>query len=191
MFLSGVSREEINKTFADLLTILQNPDPEVELDVANSLWARKGLEFNEAFISQNRDFYDAEITALEFSDPEAAGVINDWVREQTGEKIYGIVEPPINPETILFLINAFYFKSSWSEEFDPEQIRKISFNLPDGKEKEHPVMFKNDDFEYLETDLFQAARLPYGESEWIAMTLFLPAGDITLEHFLMELDEEK
>ncbi|MFO8191622.1 MAG: serpin family protein [Bacillota bacterium] len=190
MFLTGMSGEEINKAFADLLTILQNPDPEVELAVANSLWTRKGLEFNETFIKRNRDFYEAEITDLDFSNPDAAGVINDWVREKTNQKIDGIVEPPINPETILFLINALYFKGTWAEEFDPDQTREIPFKLPDGTTKEHPVMFKNGELEYLENDLFQAVRLPYGKNERIAMTLFLPAGDLTLEQILSELDKK-
>ncbi|HED24616.1 MAG TPA: serpin family protein [Firmicutes bacterium] len=188
LHLAGMSGEEINEAFAGLLTILHNPDPEVELALANSLWAREDVEFKETFINQNRNFYDAEISVLDFSDPDAAALINEWIREKTGQKIDGIVEPPVNPDTILFLINALYFKGAWSEPFNPDQTREISFNLPDGTTMEHPVMFRTGLFEYLETDLFQAVRLPYGENERIAMTVFLPSGEINPGQFISGLN---
>jgi serine protease inhibitor len=189
LLLQGMTMDEVNAAFADLLTILQNPDPNVELAVANSLWAREGISFNEDFINRSRDYYGAELTELNFDDPGSADTINHWVKENTRNKIDGIVEPPINPETILFLINAIYFKGEWSEPFDPELTSAATFNLPDGNSKEHPFMFQNDDFDYLETDLFQAVRLPYGKNERVGMYLFLPAATVGLEEFQAGLNK--
>jgi serine protease inhibitor len=189
LLLQGMTMDEVNAAFADLLTILQNPDPNVELAVANSLWAREGISFNEDFINRSRDYYGAELTELNFDDPGSADTINHWVKENTRNKIDGIVEPPINPETILFLINAIYFKGEWSEPFDPELTSAATFNLPDGNSKEHPFMFQNDDFDYLETDLFQAVRLPYGKNERVGMYLFLPAAAVGLEEFQAGLNK--
>jgi serine protease inhibitor len=189
LLLQGMTMDEVNAAFADLLTILQNPDPNVELAVANSLWAREGISFNEDFINRSRDYYGAELTELNFDDPGSADTINHWVKENTRNKIDGIVEPPINPETILFLINAIYFKGEWSEPFDPELTSAATFNLPDGNSKEHPFMFQNDDFDYLETDLFQAVRLPYGKNERLGMYLFLPAAAVGLEEFQAGLNK--
>ncbi len=188
--LEGMSRNEVNEAFADLLTILQNPDPDVELDVANSLWSREDIKFNEDFIKRSREYFKAEIESLDFDDPGAANVINNWVKEQTRNTIEKIVEPPINPDTILFLINAIYFKGEWSEQFDPEQTREIPFTLPDGSITEHPVMMQKNDYRYLESDLFQAVNLPYGQNERISMYIFLPAEDVGLDGLYKELDAE-
>ncbi len=188
--LTGMSREEINEAFADLLTILNNPDPDVELAVANSLWAREGIDFYDDFLQRSREYFNAEISALDFDDPSSADTINSWVDEQTRGAIEEIVEPPINPLTVLFLINAIYFKGEWSEPFDPERTRDIPFTLPDGSRENHPVMFREDDFSSLENDLFQAAKLPYGENERVSMYLFLPAQEVGLTGFYDELNAE-
>ncbi len=188
LLLQGMSMDEINAAFADLLTILENPDPEVELAVANSLWAREGVDFNEDFLQRNRDYYKAEIAELDFSDEDAADQINAWVKEKTRDKIEEIVEAPIAQETILFLINAIYFKGEWSEPFDTELTREIPFNLPDGSQKNHPVMFRKYDFRYLENDLFQAVSLPYGKNERVSMYIFLPAEGVKLEELYEDMN---
>lgn len=97
LLLEGMNREDANSAFADLLTILQNPDPKVEIDTANSLWARHGVSFYEDFLQRISDNFKAETAELDFDDPGAADVINSWVKEQTRDKIDGIVEPPIDP----------------------------------------------------------------------------------------------
>jgi serine protease inhibitor len=188
LMLEGMSMEEVNEAFADLLTILQNPDPKVELAVANSLWAREGIAFNEDFLKRNEDYFGAEVAELDFNDAGAAEAINDWVKEKTRNKIDGIIDPPIKPETVLFLINAIYFKGEWSDPFDPDMTGNRDFNLPDGSVKEIPVMIKNDDFRYLETDDYQAVSLPYGKNERVSMYIFLPARDSSLEQLYGEMN---
>jgi serpin B len=114
---SGFSLEELNRAYADLKASLQNPDPKVQLEIANSLWARQGLTFKQDFINRNKQFFEAEMTALNFDDPGAAGTINSWVKDKTKGKIDKIVDQ-ISPDSIMFLINAIYFKGKWSKEFD-------------------------------------------------------------------------
>jgi len=188
LHFKDMSREEVNEAFADLLSILKNPDPKVEMAIANSLWAREGIDFKEDFLGRNEEFFKAEVAELDFDDPEAVDIINSWVEENTGGKIEDIIEPPINPLTVLFLINAIYFHGEWSEQFDPALTEEIPFTLPGGDEKEHPVMFQDNDFSYLETDLFQAVRLPYGDEERIGMYVFLPGEEASLEGFYDQLD---
>ncbi len=190
LLLEGMSMDEVNEAFADLLTVLENPDPKVELAVANSLWGRAGIEFNEDFLERNREYFKAEIDALDFDDPAAADRINSWVKEKTKDRIDGIVEPPINPETILFLINAIYFNGEWSTPFDEDNTRDVSFNLPGGTAKNHPLMFRYSDFHYLENELFQAVRLPYGKNERVSMYVFLPAAGSGLDQLYEHLTAE-
>lgn len=119
--LKGMSLEEINEACADLRTILQNPDPKVELAIANSLWARLGVDFYEGFMQRNSDYYGAEIASLDFDLPDAAATINKWVEQQTRGKIQDLIEPPIDSDTVLFLLNAIYFQGDWSKPFDAKR----------------------------------------------------------------------
>jgi len=185
-----MSLEDVNQAFADLLTILNNPDPDLELAVANSLWAREGVDFNEDFLARNSDYYRAKISALNFDNPDSADIINSWVDEQTRGAIEDIVEAPISPDTILFLINAIYFKGEWTEQFDPDLTRDMPFYRPDQTDSEHPIMFQSGDFAYLENELFQAVSLPYGESERFSMYVILPSEEVGLSGFYQEMNAE-
>lgn len=180
----------INRAFADLQSILRNPDPKVELAVANSLWSRQGVNFNEDFLQRNRDYFAAEINALDFNLPEAVPTINRWVEKQTRGKIKEIVEEPVDPRTFLFLINAIYFNGAWSDEFNPKMTREIPFELPGGTGKNHPVMFREGTYRYFQGEGFEAVSLPYGENRRVSMTVFLPAPENSLADFYRELTPE-
>jgi serine protease inhibitor len=182
-----MSREEINAAFADLRTILVNPDPKVQLAIANSLWFREGEDFNDDFLQRNRDFYMAQIEALDFSRDDAAATINRWVEQQTNNKIKDLIAGPIDPMSVLFLINAIYFKADWQEPFDPKLTREIKFTLPNGSRINHPVMFRNDEFRYLDGEGFQAVALPYGKNGRLSMYVFLPDEGQDLDNFYNNL----
>ena len=187
--LKGMSIEEANEAFRDLLTVLENPDPKVKLTVANSLWGREGYIFNEDFLKRNKDYYRAEVNYLDFSDAKAADTINSWVLKKTGGHIEEIVTPPIDPATVLFLINAIYFKGEWAAPFDEENTRDHKFTAAGGSASDVPTMFASDRFDYQENDLFQAVKLPYGKNERVSMHLFLPNEDKSLAEFYDELNQ--
>src|SRR5713226_1133793 len=64
--LQGMSLSELNQANAALRAILENPDPKVQLAIANSLWARKTVPFEPAFLKRNQEFYGAEVVNLDF-----------------------------------------------------------------------------------------------------------------------------
>jgi len=180
--------EELNTGFAGLLKILNDLDSEVELNVANSLWVRKGIGFNEDFLQRNRDYFKAKVAELDFSGAEAASTINNWVCENTRNRFDSIVDPPISDNSMLLLINTMYFRGQWSIPFLKSMTRDETFNLTGGKVKKHPTMYSVGDFYYLKNDLFQAIKLPYGENERVNMYVYLPALDKGLEGFCGELN---
>jgi serine protease inhibitor len=186
--LEGMDLQNINTSYAQLRLRLQTAAPEVQLSIANSLWARAGVPFKPNFLDHNRTFYDAEITALDFNAPEAADIINRWVEANTNGKIQKMVQPPINPQTVMFLINAIYFKGVWQLEFDKSNTRDHPFQLTDGGQKPVPTMFRTDDYLYYEGENFQAVSLPYGEEGQISMYVFLPSPASDLPRFSQKLD---
>lgn len=51
-------------------------DPHVHFNVANSVWHRRELVFNEAFLRDNQRYYKATVTGLDFGVPGSVGRIN-------------------------------------------------------------------------------------------------------------------
>lgn len=187
--LEGMSLEEINQANAALELALENADPEVQLAIANSLWSREGVSFNPDFLQRNRDFYSAEVASLDFTNPNAIATINNWVSRNTQEKIPEIIRE-INPNAVLFLINATYFKGNWTTPFNAELTSDRPFTLLDGSQKQHPTMTQSGRYAYLENDQFQAISLPYGESKRLSMYVFLPRESSDLSAFQQSLTAE-
>lgn len=179
--VSDLSLAQLDSAHAQLRELLTSPNSDVALNIANSLWARQGLPFDTAFLARNQSYFDAEITNLDFDDPASPGVINDWVSDKTAKKIPSIVDR-ISPQTILFLINAIYFKGTWTYTFDKKLTQDRVFHHPSG-DRQHPLMYMGDEFFYLDGDGFQAMRLPYGKSQRFGMYVFLPDPDGTLDEF--------
>ena len=109
LHLNGLSVEEINQSYQKLVNALLSVDPKVIMKIANSIWYRDTFYVEDDFLSVNKTYYDAEVTGLDFTDPASVDVINNWVSDKTHEKIDEIIDQ-IDPENVMFLINAVYFK---------------------------------------------------------------------------------
>ena len=178
----GMGLEEINQASADLIKTLNSADPKVTLAIANSLWARNGVKFKEDFLARNRDYFGAEIAALNFADPAAKVTINNWVSKSTRGKIPSIIEQ-IDDDLVLLLINAIYFKGQWSKRFEEKLTKTQPFYLLSGSQKPTPMMSQSGDFLYYRGDKFQAVRLPYGKGD-TGLYLFLPDKESSLKQLL-------
>jgi len=187
--LQGMNLSEINSSYAALKKLLENPDANVQLTIANSLWGNQNTSFKSDFLKRNQDIYNAEITSLNFQDVEAPNIINKWVKDNTQGKINKIVDQ-IQPDQVLFLINAIYLKGKWSNEFDKSQTATLPFYLASGKQKEHPMMSQDGDYRYQENEQFQAVSLPYGKEGKVSLYIFLPKQNSNLKAFYQNLNAE-
>ena len=186
--IDALDLSTINNSNKALRNSLENPDPKVEISIANSIWSRQGFDFNQEFLEQNRVFFGAEIASLDFNSPQAIATINDWVNTNTNGKIEKIIER-INPLTMLFLINAIYFKGNWQDEFDKSRTQPSIFYLPNGSEKQVQMMRREGVYPYFRGERFEATSLPYGDGR-LGMYIFLPNRDSNLNKFLGNLNEE-
>ncbi|MEH2307721.1 serpin family protein [Nostoc sp.] len=186
--LQGMNLPEINSSYAAALKqLLENPDAKVQLSIANSLWANQDVSFAPDFLKRTQDFYQAKVSNLNFKDAAASNIINNWVKENTKGKITKIVES-IEPNQVLFLINAIYFKGNWSNEFDKSQTAQYPFYITSGKRKQHPMMSQEGDYRYYESEQFQAVSLPYGKDGKISFYIFLPKQNSNLKAFYQNLN---
>jgi serine protease inhibitor len=169
---TGIGVQALNGANAALVQALRGGD--VELSIANSLWARQGIPFLPSFLETNRRFYDAEVAALDFSSPAASERINRWVSDKTKGRITRMVEDgPIDGDVILYLMNAVYFKGRWQDEFQAGATRPMPFHAAGGRTVQRPMMQRTGEYRHLRADGFQALRLPY-RGERFAMYVLLP-----------------
>lgn len=171
--LQNLDINEVNQKSHDLSALLKNPDPDVELDIANSVWAKQGLNFQPDFLTTVKNNYSAEISTLDFSNPDSVNTINDWVNNNTNGKIPTIITS-IPPQMVMYLINAVYFKGNWSNAFDPSLTKNKPFTPANGGSVMRPFMQQSGYIQYLETNDFQSVSLPYGKSGRFSMDIFLP-----------------
>jgi serpin B len=188
--LQGTNLQEINQANADLKASLKNPDPKVQLSIANSLWTKESIPFKPEFLQIIQNFYQAEVKNLNFSNPTAPSMINNWVNQSTNGKINKIVDV-IEPKTVFLMLNAIYFKGNWTESFPTEATQLHPFTLLDGTQKQHPMMRHQNSasFPYYENELFQAVSLPYGDGR-MSMYIFLPNQGVSLKTFYEKLNAE-
>jgi len=178
---SGFTREEINESYKSLIAALLSVDPKVKVQIANSIWYRMGFQVQQDFIDVNKEYYDAEVSSLDFNLPEAPGVINNWVEDKTNGKITSIVDQ-IPDEAVMYLINAIYFKGIWTYEFDEAKTDSRIFHLMTG-DVNVPFMNQKATINYSVNDTLSFIELPYGQGNY-SMIVLLPAegkttGDIT------------
>ncbi len=171
--IDKLDTESINKSFLYLIKVLQK-DKNVETSIANSLWGAKGIVFKEPFLNNMETFYNAQLTTLDFLDPISPDIINKWIEDNTKGKIKNMLKK-IDPLAILYLVNTIYFKGRWTNPFDKEDTKEGNFNLENGTTKKVMMMNINDEeYNYTETETFQAIALPYGEKRTTRIYIFLP-----------------
>ncbi|MEG4517526.1 MULTISPECIES: serpin family protein [unclassified Microcoleus] len=187
--LTGMTPQEINAANQALQNSFQKVDSNVQVLIANSLWAQQGFSLKPEFMQTNQQYYNSNLTELDFMNPQALSIINNWVSQKTQGKIDKIVDK-ITPGEVLFLINAIYFKGNWKTPFDKSQTANKTFFLPNGISKQHPMMSQKGFYWYYETDKFEAVSLPYGKQGSLSMYIFLPRLNSNLETFLQQLTAE-
>lgn len=168
----GKQAASINDYNKLLLTQLQGVDEKVTFNVANSIWYRNNFTVIPSFVSTNQNYYQAEVTSLDFASPSAVNTINNWVNTKTNSAIPTIIES-ISPDNVMFLINALYFKGSWRNKFDGTKTSDQSFYKEDLSVVKCKMMSQESTYRYLSNDLVSAIEMPYGQGNFV-MTVLLP-----------------
>ena len=177
---------DIDAGYKSLIALLTSLDKTVTMDVANSIWYRNSFPFNQSFLDDGANYFNATIKPLDFANVDASlAAINGWVNTQTKGKIPSILDK-IEPENVMFLINAIYFKGSWREKFDPALTQDAAFHAVGGDQTVR-LMHRHDKMLYTETPTYQAVDLPYGDSAF-TMTVVLPKTGTTVESLAASLD---
>ena len=171
----GLTADEINASYKSLIGALVTVDPKVLLEIANSIWYREGFTVLPEFVTTNQDYYNARVSALDFSDPGAPDIINGWVSVNTHGRIEKIVET-ISPVTVMFLINAIYFKGIWQYEFEKENTAEGPFYLQNGSPVIVEMMTQTTALRHTSNEILSIVELPYGQGNFSMIVLLPQAG---------------
>jgi serpin B len=173
------NEENLRNGYQQLNQVINQGGKDYQLKLANALWAEKDFQFLSEYFDLVNSYYDAEITNLDFKSraEEARLTINDWVEEQTEDKIKDLIPAGvINPLTRLILTNAIYFKGDWLQEFDQGQTMEWDFKVSENEVVRAKMMQRIDEeaeFNYFENEQLQILELPY-QGEELSMLVFLP-----------------
>ncbi|NJK85015.1 MAG: hypothetical protein HC906_02585 [Bacteroidales bacterium] len=185
---SGLTIEEINMAYKELMQGLTSVDPKVILNIANSIWYREDFYVLPDFLQINTDYFESEVNALDFSNPASIDIINDWVSQKTNNKIETIIDQ-IPSEAVMYLINAIYFNGIWKYEFKKEDTHLQEF-FPEGVASyQTPMMHLTDSVNFFSNDLFSSIELPYGNGHY-SMFFYLPKSGKTVDDVVSSLSPE-
>ena len=175
---SETGADGINEFCYKMLQKASTLDDHTKVLIGNTIYLNKdkGYDLLPAFVAKANAFYDAEPESRSFSDGKTRDVINKWGSDHTMGMIKETLrEDEFDEEAVSYLLNAIYFKGAWAQNFDKNVTTDEAFEHA-GTTKElilRPMMRQTAEFDYTETEAFQALRLPYGNGAY-QMTVLLP-----------------
>ena len=170
---SGWNKDSLNTAFRDLLQLLPDLDKKVKINNANSIWYRTGFEVLPDFLDVNKNFFNAEVRDKDFSNPNSVIEINKWIEDKTEGKIRDVLKT-LDPQAVMLLINAIYFKAQWKNEFDKKETKIEKFYLENGNQINVSMMHSSKmKLPFYQSSKFSMIDLPYSDSVY-TMSILLP-----------------
>ena len=188
--IEDFSEDEINSYYQKISQALLEIDPITDFIIANSIWCNNELSIKNTFIETGKKFFEAEVQALDFNNPDVAMIIDNWCAEKTRNKINNIGISPI-PKDMMYLINALYFKSEWQNrnKFDKAQTKRSDFKTIKQRKKVY-MMEQTSHLSYYADEYLQCVELPYGNGAF-SMVVLLPSKSRDVNQLIKYLDNVK
>ncbi len=185
--MDAVALADLNAAYKTLINDLPVADSKVSLGLANSVWYRNDFSVENDFQYVLKNSFESEVTGLPFDDA-AKDRINKWASDKTNGKIKKVLDQ-IQPQHVMFLLNALYFKGDWQTKFDAKKTQDAPFKLEGGQSKNVKMMFAESDFKVGSGSNYDAVRLPYANGQF-NMTLLIPKGQNAIDAVLNEITGE-
>ncbi|MCX5782276.1 MAG: serpin family protein [Elusimicrobia bacterium] len=186
--------EKLCATFCSLQNNLNSIQKEknVELSIANGIWAQRDFRFNVNFLYLVSQDYGSELALSDFRKPEIPrSEINEWVDKKTKSKIKEMIpEGVLSDQTKMVLINAIYFKGSWDKKFIKNSTKIDKFWISTSTCVDVKMMYQKNNFSYQEKEDVQVIELPYSGND-LSMIILLPKEIDGIEKIEKDLTLEK
>jgi serpin B len=113
--------------------------------------------------------------------------MNDWVAERTNGRIEELIDQ-MDPDAIMYLINAIYFNGDWVYRFDEADTRPRPFTRADGTQVQAEMMSMEADLRFFHDDVAAVVELPYGGRAFTAIAA-LPHPGQSVADLVADLDD--
>ncbi len=185
----GADVSAVNEYNSLILNTFPTLDNTGVLSFANSLWMNSGIGFDvyDSFEDGLEDVYDSEIHAYDFA--KGPGLINAWCSKKTNGLIPEVLKS-LDPNTLMTLVNALYFKGKWDTPFMKENTKPENFINADDKAVEVDMMSDLKAERYLKTDKYALAELPYGNKAF-SFQILLPDEGVSLDECMAGLSSDE
>jgi serpin B len=179
---SDMNLTDINLAYKALASELISADRNVTLALANAVFYLENYQVKPPFLDAMRSEFGAHIEGLNFGLPSALVTINKWAADNTNQRIPKVLDQ-IQPNTVMFLMNALYFKGDWTNPFEKNRTTPSEFTLSDGSKVMVPTMHGSVASLKHSTQQYRAIELPYGRKNF-SMVIIVPNND--METFLSD-----
>lgn len=183
------SKLAINEYCKSLIDQAPIADPSVILHIANIVAADKNVALRDSYQKDMQDYYSAEVASLDFSNRSSVDYLNNWCNEKSQGMIPEIIKN-LSPEDLIILMNAVYFKATWTEKFDKNDTHEESFTMADNTSINLPMMHRNAQVRYCSNDIYTGIWLPFGSGDKWSMKVLLPEEGKTVDDIIASLTNE-
>jgi serpin B len=184
--MDSLTPDIINSSYKNLTQSLLNVDKQVLISIANSVWSEKNFVVKKPFADILTGFYNAESRSFDITDPQVPAQINSWIDTKTNGLITNMIDN-LDPNTVMLLINAIYFKGKWKSQFDVANTVQGSFYKPGNLTEQVPMMKQTSDYKIYKGSGFTLAELPYGQGNFV-MDVILPDDNNGIDNIVSLLD---
>ncbi len=185
--------DDFNRAYGSYLDLVSKMAGEdLSLNLANSIWAQQDYTFLDSYFETIEKYYNSTSFLVDFvNNRENVRLqINDWVYNETEEKISDLLEPGVlTTDTRMVLANAIHFKGSWLKEFDKDRTTEGDFFTANDRSVKADFMNRNDTIPYYEDDILQAISLPYADGGF-SMLFVLPAEGFSTTDLLQDFNAD-
>lgn len=180
---------KISEQFRDLILSLETKNDVYSLLVANSVFIHSSFPVSSDYIARLQEFFKSNVKYLDFTKDEALSMkaINEWVSNQTSGQISRLLNEPLDPMTIMILMNVVYFKGLWEHPFPKHNTWESFFYPKNGTSKIVPFMMLENTLGYYydPTINYSFLELNYTGGK-VSMLVILPKNTFEFPQF--ELD---
>ena len=147
------------------------------IDIANAVMTK--LTPLESFRSISEEYL------APFEPLESAAQVNNWCSNKTHGKINKIIDE-LDPDVLMIILNAVYFKGEWNIKFDSYATQKLPFYNLGENEIDINTMQKIAHFRYYEDKKVQAIELNF-VYDYMSAIIILPAEGNDINKYINSL----
>lgn len=184
---AGLEQEDIN-ICADYLSgrLSAFNTKDAKLTSANSLWLNDTFDVKSAFLQTVKNYYDADVQRILFSEADASERINEWIAEITDGEITDAVNN-VDESMQAIIVNAILLDDEWATPYPDSSVEPGIFF---GAKGDEDASFMTSTEHYISTSYAQGMTKGFKNLP-LKFAAILPAENMDMNEFVEGLTGAK